>query len=384
MHLALYAHPFDLDALAAHGGLQRLADLGFREVAMATSYHDGRWLMPWHPDGRVRFLEDGTVHFRPSGDYGVLQPKPSRCVPTSGPSPLERLCTDAPQHGLAVRAWNVFTHNTRLGTLHPELTVQNAFGDRYSYALCPAQPEVQHYVGAMTRDLVAHRGLATIEFEALGWMGWKHSSHHDKSSFAPSGLLDLALSACFCVACEDAMRVAGHDPAATRAGARAVVDEHVTNGDSMAPVAVGAEARWVEAVLAVRTGVVGALADLVRGAAGGKARAVQVHPNAWFTGSQLAAPLASAFPPADERVFTCYGEGPDAIARLLAAANAPPLLGSPRRVCIWPKAPQFTGDQDLAKLRDLLRKHGVEALAVYHLGLLPWRTIERVAKAFTA
>jgi hypothetical protein len=60
------------------------------------------------------------------------------------------------------------------------------------------------------------------------------------------------------------------------------------------------------------------------------------------------------------------------------------LLGSPRRVCIWPKAPQFTGDQDLAKLRDLLRKHGVEALAVYHLGLLPWRTIERVAKAFTA
>ncbi|MFM1873406.1 MAG: hypothetical protein RL398_2828, partial [Planctomycetota bacterium] len=41
MQLAIYAHPFDLAALAAHGGLRRLADLGVAEVAMATSYHDG-------------------------------------------------------------------------------------------------------------------------------------------------------------------------------------------------------------------------------------------------------------------------------------------------------------------------------------------------------
>ena len=59
MHLAIYAHPFDLDALRGIGGLARLRDLGFAEVAMATSYHDGRWLTPWHPAGRVRFLEDG-------------------------------------------------------------------------------------------------------------------------------------------------------------------------------------------------------------------------------------------------------------------------------------------------------------------------------------
>jgi methylmalonyl-CoA mutase cobalamin-binding subunit len=53
-------------------------------------------------------------------------------------------------------------------------------------------------------------------------------------------------------------------------------------------------------------------------------------------------------------------------------------------VCIWPKAPQFTGDEDLVKLRDACRRSGVGAIAVYHLGLLPWRTIERVAKMLRA
>jgi hypothetical protein len=93
-----------------------------------------------------------------------------------------------------------------------------------------------------------------------------------------------------------------------------------------------------------------------------------------------------AFPAAVERVVTAYGEGPDAIDRMLAAASiqAARHAGSPLRVCIWPKAPQFTGDEDLVKLRDACRRSGVGAIAVYHLGLLPWRTIERVAKMLRA
>ena len=75
---------------------------------------------------------------------------------------------------------------------------------------------MQQYVELMVGDLGHHRGLSTIEFEALGQMGWKHSSHHDKASFQPSGLLDAALSACFCDRCEAAMQNGGSDPAACR------------------------------------------------------------------------------------------------------------------------------------------------------------------------
>ena len=389
MHLAIYAHPFDLEALRAHGGLARLRDLGFAEVAMATSYHDGRWLQPWHPAGRVRFLEDGTVHFRPGADYGILQPKISSDVPVNGPSPLERLCAEAPPLGLAARAWNVFTHNSRLGAMHPDLCVQNAFGDRYTYALCPAQPAVQQYFVAMTRDLEAHAGLGSIEFEAAGQMGHKHSSHHDKASFTPTGLLDAALSACFCGACDRAMRVVGCDPVQVSAAIRSFVDHHVTQADAMAPDAVpanpadaNARVEWLESVLAARHATVRHLATAA-GTVVQKHRAIQIHPHPWFTGSQLAASTAALFPVQDERVLTCYGEGVDAIARGLGAL---PLAqrAVPLRVSIWPKAPQFRSDDDLRALRDLLVAQNVGALAIYHLGLLPWRTIERVAKIFRA
>ncbi len=387
MRVALYAHPFDLDALRAHGGLERLRDLGFGEIAMATSYHDGRWLMPWHPDGRVRFLEDGTVHFRPRSDYGVLQPKTSSSVPAAGPSPLERLCDEARKVGLAVRAWTVLTHNSRLGALHPELCVENACGDRYPYALCPAQPAVQQYVRNIVRDLAAHTGLGTIELEAFGQMGWKHSSHHDKASFAPGGLLDAALSSCFCKACSRQLAEAGNEPTALAAAVRTFVDRQLRDGDAMAPAKpasgpadAGSEAAWLQPVLAARARTVAALANDAVAATPRVARAVQVHPHAWFTGSQLSAASAAAFPAADERVLTCYGEGPDAIGKLLAHDGMKPLASSPKRPCIWPKAPQFTSDDDLRKVRDLCAQHGVTSLAIYHLGLLPWRTVERVAK----
>ena len=115
-------------------------------------------------------------------------------------------------------------------------------------------------------------------------------------------------------------------------------------------------------------------------ASGACARAVQVHPDRWFTGSQLSASSAAAFPASDQRVFTCYGEGPEQIAAVLDHDGAAAVAGSPRRVCFWPKAPLFSSDQDLEDLRAICEARGVGSMAVYHLGLLPWRTVERVAK----
>lgn len=389
MELALYAHPFDLEALAAQGGLQRLADLGYREIALATSYHDGRWLQPWHPQGRVRFLEDGTVHYRPRADHGELRPLPSSSVPAHGPSPLERLCAAAPRHGLRTRAWHVFLHNSRLGAAHPGLCVQNAFGDRYLYALCPAQPAVQQYALAMVHDVAAHAGLHTLECEALGWMGWKHSSHHDKSSFAPRGWLEYAMSVCFCPPCRAAIAAAGGDPEATRRGATAFVQRAIENGCAMDPVAepdAGEAERVFAAVRAARAATIASFGRALREALGPAVGcALQVHPDERFTGSQL--PLRQAVGlRADQHVVTAYNEGPAAIGAQLdgVAASGAPGQEPVRRLSIWPRAPSFTNDQDLVKVRELAESRGVTSIAIYHLGLLPWRTIERAARVLTA
>ncbi|MCA8951166.1 MAG: hypothetical protein KDE27_16790 [Planctomycetes bacterium] len=380
MKLAVYAHPFDLDALAGEGGLRRLADLGFAEIALATSYHDGRWLQPWHPQTRVRFLEDGTVHFRPRADYGVLQPLPSTAVPATGPSPLERLCGAAPAAGLTVRAWNVFHHNTRLGDSHPELAVENAFGDRHTYALCPAQPEVQRYALALAADLAAHDGLAAIELEAVGWMGWKHSSHHDKASFQPKGALLAALSYCFCAACRERIAATGGDPERARARACELVTAELERGDAMAPGPVLEGTGGLDEVATARAATMHAFgADLRRAVA--TDLALQVHPDPTFAGSQLPVAQVDGFG-AQEFVVTAYGESLAATARLVAAAPIAAL--GPKRLSIWPKAPQLASDEDLVKVRELCAQHGIDALAIYHLGLLPWRTIERAARVLQA
>ena len=392
MQLALYVHPFDLRALEREGGLSRLRDLGFTELSIATSYHDGRWLTPWNPERRVRFLEDGCVHFRPSGEYGELQPMPSTEVAASGPSPLERLCRDAAGVGMQVRAWTVFGHNTQFGTKAPHLSVENAHGDRYPYALCPARGAVREYHAALVRDLARHEGLDTIELEALGQMGIQHSSHHDKKSFQPKGLLAFALSSCFCESCMELHRELGQDGEAHRASARAFVDQLMEEADAMSAVVTPSrdeeldesQRAWVEAVLAVRRRSVQLLADAVIPASGDCARAVQVHPDRWFTGSQLSASSASAFPESDQRVFTCYGEGPAQISALLDHQGSRATAGSPRRLCIWPKAPQYSSDDDLRATRALCDQHAIGSIAVYHLGLLPWRTLERAAKVLSA
>jgi hypothetical protein len=395
MRIAIYAHPADLDALPAHGGLQRLVDLGIGEVALAVSYHAGRWLTPWDPRGMVRFLEDGTVHFRPRGDYGPLVPLPSSHVPPQGPSPLERLCADAPRFGLATRAWTVLTHNTRLGERHRACAVENAFGDRYDYALCPAQPPVQRYVLAMVRDLAAHHGLHTIELEALGWMGWKHSSHHEKASYAPGVDTDQLLSFCWCPACSAGYAALGTDVGAARARVVDYLRARFTAGDAMAPPAWSEQdahdprhpERLAAPVPAFRRRVLHDLAAACAAASPHVGRAVHVTPAASpCGGSQVLPAETTGLRAGDEWVLTCYGAGPDKVELLLQhlhAARAPGAARPPLRLCIWPKAPEWRSDADLQRLRALCTDHGVGSVAIYHLGLLPWRTLERVARALT-
>ncbi len=385
MKLALYVHPWDLRALASQGGPAALRDLGFDELALAVSYHDGRWLLPWNPEGAVRFLEDGTVHYRPSRDYGELVPLPSSEVQDGEPSPLESLCRDACAVGLGVRAWAVGTHNSRLGGLHPDRCVQNALGDVYRYALCPSQPAVQRYLAMMVDDLAAHEGLSAIEIEGFSWMGWKHSSHHEKAALAPGALLQEVLSLCFCSACEGA----GAD-AAMRRGVADFLRSHLAATCAMQPLAVDSLPDEVTAAVAfARRHRVAIDTKNVATAAERRAQAqiplgLQLPPDGTFRGCQMAwsgsAVGALDAGAGDEVVVTSYGDGPEEIAGMLAEISNVAPEGLARRLCIFPKAPQFRGEDDLLAVAACMAGHGFDRLSVYHSSLLPWRTLVKVAE----
>lgn len=413
MDLAIYAHPWDLRALAAHGGLPRLRDLGYREVALAVSYHAGRWLTPWHPDGLVRFLEDGTVHYRPRGDYGRLQPLASREVRAGEPSPLEWLCAHAPAAGLRARAWAVLTHNTRLGDLHPDCCVQNALGDRYTYSLCPGNADVQRYLAAMVGDLAAHAGLHAIELEAVAPIGHRHNSHHDKNSFGVDAYTDALLSTCFCAACRHALADLQHDGVALgadgverlRTAFAAALRRHFADGDCMAAPAPKLDQEQLLGRLRAEFGpsamtLLGArvLAIVRTLATAGVARqrgvrlCVQGNHDALRQAASLPFAVLGGF--VDEAAMTVYGEKAAevgaAVPHLLGARGEAlrpqlsPLQQPSLRLGLHPRAPQYGSDDDLRRVRDLCAQHGIAAISIYHLGLLPWRTIERAAKVLTA
>jgi hypothetical protein len=100
----------------------------------------------------------------------------------------------------------------------------------------------------------------------------------------------------------------------------------------------------------------------------------------------LQQPVAQLGAAADEVAVTTYGQGPDGVVRaatLLATARTGN-AGLPLRLCLHPSAPHYRSEADLQRVRALCREQGVQSISVYHLGLLPWRTIERAAAALRA
>ncbi|MHC5063038.1 MAG: hypothetical protein ACYTG5_03575 [Planctomycetota bacterium] len=389
MNHGIYAHPWDLTELAKHGGMGRLADLGFKDLALAVSYHAGRWLTPWHSSAAVRFLEDGCVHFRPSKEYEELQPMPSSEVPASGPGPLASAISQLAE-GMRLDAWTVLFHNSRLGRANPESCMLNARGDRYSYALCPARREVRAYGLQLLDDLSIREGLSCLELEAAGFLGYRHSSHHDKSSFLPDPVADFLLSYCFCSACSEGLGTLGADPERLRSLVAAGMDKLHGDADAMAPDPSSRDQSAerlgelvgegeLQDLLAHRLQTYrGFLAELRIRIAGHTRVALQLKPDPLFSGGQMGVPIAAVADLVDEIVMTHYGEAP---ADIQAFWDDLPDTDVPMSAAIWPKAPQFTSEADLRGVLQAVERRGGRGMRIYHLGLLPWKTLERVAAA---
>ncbi|NOZ29272.1 MAG: hypothetical protein GXP39_14645 [Chloroflexi bacterium] len=228
MDIALWTYPWDVLDEGIDAALDRIAATGVDGISLAVAYHAARTLSPRGPRRRIRFLEDGVVYFRPEAARytaaAPLSPQPSQLCQER--DPLEAIGEAAQEKGLALHAWTVLTHNSRLGRAHVELTFQNAFGDRYTYALCPAQPAVRAYASALCGDLARRYPLVSLELESVGYMGFGHESHHDKIGVQIDRLHQVCLSLCFCPACRERIAQEGGDPEALAQAVRAELEAY--------------------------------------------------------------------------------------------------------------------------------------------------------------
>jgi hypothetical protein len=98
----------------------------------------------------------------------------------------------------------VLTHNSRLGTECPDVTVVNCFGDHYPHALCPRWPEVQHYAATLVVEAVRGADISGVLLESWGQQGVAHTGMHDKTAGAWSPAATRLLSICCCTAWQKA------------------------------------------------------------------------------------------------------------------------------------------------------------------------------------
>ncbi|MDQ0962706.1 hypothetical protein QFZ66_006584 [Streptomyces sp. B4I13] len=200
MKTSTFVYPWDV--IGDSGAPDRIAGLGVEQVTLAAAYHSTRALTPRHPRHRVVTAEHAAVLY-PVGDRWAgraLRPYPAGdWAPGDAFGEAARALAGA---GLDVHAWVVLAHNSRLGAEHPHTSVVNAYGDRYPWAPCIAQPGTRAYLVDLAAEAAVRPGANGVELESLGWYGLQHLHAHDKTGGVGLGDAGQYLMAlCFCPAC---------------------------------------------------------------------------------------------------------------------------------------------------------------------------------------
>lgn len=392
MTLRLWTYPWDIldEGMAAFQATLRQR-AGGAGVSVATSYHAGFFLQPASPRRRFYLPEDGTVYYAPDPARWAgkaIAPRAAKLVEQKG-DVLAALIRAREAGGAAVHCWTVCLHNMRLAQAHPEAAPENAFGDRYPFALCPSHPAARDYVVTMVREIAERYGPEAIELETPSFMGFAHGYHHEKDGVGLTPEDDFFLSLCFCPACLEGARRAGVDGDAARATARRLVCEAMERAVP-APrfpdfLAAGPAqfAAWPEIAdyVAWRREPVASLVAAAREATGGRSRLLLIDfPDSWVLGVDLA-----RIAPVCDGVIYCAYDMSDARTEASMAAIARQLpagghLAAGMRLFV----PEFSGPEAFASRVAAARAGGAQSINLYNYGLVPRARLDWTRQAVLA
>jgi hypothetical protein len=352
-----YAYPWDYIDDDAAG--TRATSLGVDVVALAASYHATRVATPLHPTRRITEVPHSAAYVAIRDEvWRNHRLRPRAPEPWVGPDSFENARGRLARAGLSVDGWIVLAHDDDLGASHRELLVRNAYGESYSYALCPRADDVRDYCRTLVQEVLRNGGLRGVILEACGPTGVDHASTHDKVALAQwSPVERQLLSICFCRACEAALSDAGLDPVEL---AR-MIRETLTRGATSMDDAFGEYSAVVSTYRqSVATDLQRELVEAARAVQPDATVTLHASANPWATGS-FPSSTSETLVNMTCAVANCWD--PESAERELGELGALTTnLGAYLRL-----------DNDWSHLdNDLARysSHGVSELHLYHLGLM--------------
>jgi len=388
-HRSMYCYAWDLAEAGVSAVVDDLQARQIDTITLAGAYHAGKFLRPRGQSGKVYFPDDGTAYFKTRQErYGAIKPAEARLVAEH--DIFDECCrVDA----MKVNAWMVLMHNSRLGQSHPDSCVENAFGDRYIYNLCPATPDARAYAVALCGDIADAYPVSGLSLETPGFLPFQHGYHHEFGLLRQNSWLDNLLGLCFCRHCTDGAKADSIDIEGLRHRVRTAIDEYlasdIDHADDMAAAYwlsdivldpdLGQFMRWrcrtVESLIAeIRAAVrddaaVAVIPSVARPTAG-----------AWYEGSDLTG-LADV---ADHLDVCFYEPSPARIASdlhdVMRRVDKPGVV----RGILRPGHPDLTSAEEVAAAVRALNDGGVTDIGFYNYGHLRRASLDWMASALAA
>jgi hypothetical protein len=218
-----FVYPWDVNGDPEAGG--RIAELGVQQATLASAYHSTRALTPRHPRHRIVTAEYAAVLYPTDTRWQGRELRPYAAGDWAPGDAYGEAAAALADAGLEVHTWVVLAHNSRLGSDHPDTSVVNAYGDRYPWAPCIAQPATRAYLVDLAVEAAVRPGARGTELESLGWYGLTHLHAHDKT--AGIGLGDAGqylMSLCFCPTCRQGYGEQGADAEELASAVRAALE----------------------------------------------------------------------------------------------------------------------------------------------------------------
>ncbi|MGW1213265.1 hypothetical protein ACWD5F_26960 [Streptomyces sp. NPDC002499] len=208
MKASAFVYPWDVNG--DPGAAEFIAGLGVRQATLASAYHSTRALTPRHPQHRIVTADHAAVLYSADDRWNGRTLRPYAAGDWAPGDAYGEAAAALADAGLEVHTWVVLAHNSRLGADRPDTSVVNAYGDRYPWAPCIAQPDTRAYLVDLAAEAAVRPGAHGTELESLGWYGLQHLHAHDKT--AGVGLGDAGqylMSLCFCPTCREGYQAQG-------------------------------------------------------------------------------------------------------------------------------------------------------------------------------